>query len=91
MKNLLELGYFKEDLEALKENVEAIKNGSFSRNNTHNYSFNMNMAYNKVIRYAVELRACGYLIHERSLRRKAENDRTADGIIMLIYQLISIL
>ena len=91
MANLLELGYFKEDLEALKENVEAIKNGSFARNNTHNYSSYMNQAYNKILRYAVEFRACGYLINEKSLRRKAENDRTADGILMVIYQLISII
>lgn len=91
MNELLELGYFKEDLETLKENIEAIKKGSFARNNTHNYSSYMNTAYNKILQYAVEFRACGYLINEGSLRRKAENDKTADGLIMLIYQLISIL
>ena len=84
--------YLRQDLQSLKRNVEAIKKGSFVRFETNNYSLDMNNAYNSILRYAVELRALGYLITKTKLIRKFENDRRNNqDVISIGIKLINIL
>ena len=84
--------YFVGDLEALKANVKRIANGSFDREWTLNYSLNMNTAYNRLIEYAIEVRALGYLITKTKLIRKFENDRRNNqDVISIAKELINIL
>lgn len=84
--------FFKGDLETLIKNVEEIKNGSFKRCWTRNYSLNTNNAYNRILEYAVELRVISGIINKKRLLMKSKNDkRNTPDILEAQRELISIL